>query len=149
MVKRHANEDFVCPPRVNETFQTDAWSCGLWSVRWIERSLRELRGEGRMAPPTIRDLMLRGNVYIENIKASEKKATAEAAAKAKAKAKAKAFSSGTSMAKKQIEPTFQTFEAALDASFECSKCYYTRVGTKGCRACMGEWFEQIRQKHWK
>ena len=37
-------------PRRNKTFHVDGWSCGIWVTRWGERSLRELRGDGRRAP---------------------------------------------------------------------------------------------------
>jgi hypothetical protein len=41
------------------------------------------------------------------------------------------------------EPAFLTFEAAEACRFLCTKCRPTKSGTKGCRACMGDWFEQF------
>ena len=35
---------------------------------------------------------------------------------------------------------------ALAAGLECKKCIATKKGTKGCRTCMGEWFEHIRMR---
>ncbi len=45
-----------------------------------------------------------------------------------------------------LEPVFESFEQALAAGLLCTKCVATQAGTKGCRACMGEWFESLRQK---
>ena len=44
-----------------------------------------------------------------------------------------------------IEPLFDTLEEALEAAHKCSKRLPTKMGTKGCRTCMGKWFEEIRQ----
>jgi hypothetical protein len=47
---------------------------------------------------------------------------------------------------KSVEPDHDTFEKALEAAITCTKCVFTKAGTKGCRACMGEHFESIRQR---
>ena len=130
------DEDFECPPRSNKLFQRDGWSCGIWACRWVERSLRELRGEGRSLPPSIKDCWVRGNEFIDKIKAAAPKPKAEPKPKAKPEPKPR----------KIVEPTYDTLEKALEAAKKCSKCLPTKAGTKGCRACMGEWFEEIRQK---
>ena len=159
------NLDFVeaswqCPPRVNELFQRDGWSCGLWAIRWIERSLRDRHGEGRMPPPSLKAVTDRGNEFIEKIKKAKDEEFVRVAAKAKAKAKAEAKAEAKASAKmraqrramerpKQIEPVFETLEQALEAAQKCTKCLPTKSCTKGCRACMGEWFEDIRQKRAK
>ena len=127
-----------CPPRCNEMFQEDGWTCGLWTARWVERSLRELRGEGRLRPASIKDAMVRGNEFIKKIKDAGIKPKAKAKPEAKAPAKPKVY--------KSVEPVFETLEQALKAALTCTKCLPTKHGTKGCRACMGECFEQIRQK---
>ena len=44
-----------------------------------------------------------------------------------------------------IEPTHESLEAALAAGQACNKCIATLAGTKGCRECMGKWFEEICQ----
>jgi hypothetical protein len=44
------------------------------------------------------------------------------------------------------ETQHETFDHALAAVHLCTKCIGTKAGTKGCRACMGESFEQIRKK---
>ena len=56
-----------CPEPCNRMFQTDGWSCGLWTVRWIERQLREIAGEPRMKPPSIMDVFARGQDFIDKI----------------------------------------------------------------------------------
>jgi hypothetical protein len=81
------------------------------------------------------DLITRTNHFIETVKAAE---AHKYTAKAK---KAKGASKSSSL---MIEPIHETFEIALAAAFLCSKCVATKFGTKGCRACMGEHFEQIR-----
>ena len=98
--------------------------------------MRELRGEGRTPPASLKDMMARGNEFIQKVKAAAPKA--KAAPKPKPQPEPKP--------RPQVEPTFETLEQALEAAKECKKCLATRAGTKGCRACMGEWFEEIRQK---
>ena len=144
-------EDWRCPPRCNSSSQTDPWSCGLWATRYIERSLRERRGEGRSVPASISDMTSRANEFISKIKKAgqedlERQAKAKAKAKSKAKAKAKAQAEADERARVQVEPVFETLEEALEAAKLCKKCLPTKFGTKGCRACMGEFFEQIRLK---
>ena len=47
---------------------------------------------------------------------------------------------------KSVEPEHSSFEKALDAAITCTKRVFTKAGPKGCRACMGEHFESIRQR---
>ena len=44
------------------------------------------------------------------------------------------------------EPKHKSFKDAQKAAQRCNKCVTTSNDSKGCRACMGEYFEQIRQK---
>ena len=129
--------DEQCPMPCNRLFQVDGWSCGLWAIRWLERQLREIKGEPRMRPPSIMDVFARGQEFIDKVRFARPKA--------KPKPKAK------SVAKVWInpEPVFATFEEALAAAHKCTKCLVTKALTKGCRQCMGEWFEEIRQKGFK
>ena len=53
-------------------YQKDGWSCGLWATRYIERSLRERRGEGRLPPASVHDMVVRSNEFIDKIKAAGK-----------------------------------------------------------------------------
>ena len=62
----------------------------------------------------------------------------------KAKAKARLRASATKLLAEIIEPVFDTLEEALEAGQKCKKCIATKRGAKGCRTCMGEWFEHIR-----
>ncbi len=125
------------PEPSNVMFQDDGWSCGLWATRWIERSLRERRAERRMPPPYIKSLCVRTNEFIDRLKKAKPKAKAQPKAKDKPKNKVPRVS----------EPVHETFDHALAAGQLCTKCIGTKAGTKGCRACMGEWFEEIRKKH--
>ena len=129
----------ACPEPCNESFQEDGWSCGLWCARWIERSLRRLRGEGARQPASISAARARGNVFIEKLQDARP-------ARAAPKPKAQPPAQQPPQPKKQIEPVHETFEAALAAGQKCTKCYFSLAGTKGCRECMGPWFERIRQR---
>ena len=123
-----------CPAPSNRAKQEDAWSCGLWVMRWIDRKLREIAGELRMKPPSIMDCFNRGNEFISKVKNPKLKDKAVP----KAKAEPKTY--------KNVEPTFANLDEALAAGLKCTKCIQTKLGTKGCRACMGDLFEQIRLK---
>ena len=45
------------------------------------------------------------------------------------------------------EPTFDNFNDAMAAAVLCTRCTGTKNLTKGCRGCMGTWFEEIRLSH--
>ena len=131
------------------------WSCGLWATRWLEQALRDERGEGRLPPLTIHEQSTRANFFISKLSEARKTrdettaiegAMAEAKAKAKAASKAKAKAESIKALRKYREPVFDSLEEALAAGQRCNKCFPTRKGTKGCRVCMGEWFEEIRQR---
>ena len=96
-----------------------------------------MRGEARVRPASIKDIRVRGNEFIKKLKdyASKPEPKAKPAPKAKAPKEYKTN-----------EPVFECLEDALEAAHKCTKCLYTKQGTKGCRACMGEWFEEIRLK---
>jgi len=130
-----------CPAPSNRAHQSDDWSCGIWVARWIERQLREVFDEPRLKPPSVSDCIARGNESIVKISGQVAKAKAKGKAETKSKAELKIF--------KNVEPVHESFEAALKAGLECSKCLPTKKGTKGCRACMGEHFEELRQKGFK
>ena len=132
----------VCPPRSNERFQIDGWSCGLWVARWVERALRELRGEGRQAPISIGISLSRANEFIRKLK----DASDNPAAKAKAKAKAKGAKASKEEGPLAEEPKHASLDEALEAAKACSKCEIKKDGSKGCRGCMGEHFEAVRLK---
>ena len=62
------------------------------------------------------------------------------------KAKATADIKGKAKARREpVYPEFDTLEEALSAALRCTKCQATTMGTKGCKACMGSWFEAIMQ----
>ena len=105
-------------------------------IRWIERKLREITGEPRHKPMSLKELCIRSKLSIEKIRSAQTKPVAEAAPKPVAKAKAY----------KNVEPVFDSLDLALQAGLACTKCIVTKQGTKGCRACMGEVFEDIRMK---
>ena len=136
--------------QATKDFQEDVYSCGLHVVKWMEQELRSRRGEPRLPAPTVNDITKRTNDFIEKIKKAtqdyddkeaKKTEVAEKNAADLAEKKAKAAEKAAAEA---VEPTWATFEEALDAGLKCSSCYYTKWGTKGCRKCMGEWFEKIR-----
>ena len=124
------------PQPSNTSRQEDGWSCGLWASRWIERQLRENKGEPRLPPTSLAEMRTRANEFIEKIKAVGKPAEPKPVPELK-------VSKGP---RPTHEPEHPSFEAALEAGLLCTKCIPTKAGTKGCRACMGEFFEQIRQR---
>ena len=101
-------------------------------IRWIERKLREITGEPRHKPMSLKELCIRSKLFIESIRSAQTKPVAEA------KPKAKAY--------KNVEPVFESLDLALQAGLACTKCIVTKQGTKGCRACMGEFSEEISMK---
>ena len=138
-----------CPARSNTSYQTEGWECGLWATRWLEQALRAERFEGKIPPLTIAEATTRTNQFIDKLLDARKgKPEVEARAKAKAEAiaarKAETKASAARAAKAYKEPEFATLEEALEAGLKCKKCLATTRGTKGCRQCMGKWFEHIR-----
>jgi hypothetical protein len=118
----------------NTTRQADGWSCGLWASRWVERQLRENRGEARSPPPSLGEFRTRANEFIDKIKtAKEHQAVVDVDKQRMAP-------------RPTHEPEHGSLEDALEAALLCSKCLPTKAGTKGCRVCMGEYFEHIRQR---
>ena len=110
--------------------------------RWIERSLREVLGEGRQPPMPITQVVARGNDFIQKLKeATDNPARNKAKGKAKAKSKSKTFEDPLACV-----PKHKTYEEAVLAAQNCGKCIAQKDGTKGCRACMGEFFELQRKK---
>ena len=110
-----------------------------------------LRGQDptTTTPASVYQQAARLNKFIEFLKGvraekAEKAAGEAKKAEAKATAKAKAEATAAEVLSKKVEPTFASLEEALEAGQECKKCLPTTKGTKGCRACMGEWFEMIR-----
>ena len=120
----------------NRAFQPDGWSCGLWCLKWIEMDLRYDRGE---APSHISTQVIakRVNHFIDKVKDKAKIAPAASLPPVPAALEPPA--------PKWEGPKHATLEDALDAAVKCKKCLPTKLGTKGCSSCMGEWFEEIRQ----
>ena len=123
----------VCP--VNKAFQEDAWSCGLWSLTWVEAAMRKFRGEPVIPSAGLRDTKAFLNKFIAMVK---KTLIPKAVAAPKAKAKGKTHLN--------IDPEHATLEDALAVAQKCSKCEPTKLGIKGCTTCMGKWFDMIRVK---
>ena len=65
------------------------------------------------------------------------------AAKAKAKGKAKGEATAGPPPK---EGQHASLAAAREAALACTKCETNKDGSKGCRECMGEWFEEVRKR---
>ena len=129
LIENHAEAPVPC----NTCVQADGWSCGLWASRWVERQMRENRGEARLPPPSLAEMRNRANEFMCKIK-DVKKVPVEK----KPEAASKHYETH--------EPVHASFENAQVAATACSKCLPTKAGTKGCRACMGDYFELIRQR---
>ena len=80
--------------------------------------------------------------YLGSLKESSD-VTARGKAKGKAKAKGKSKTPEDPLAS---EPKHKTYEEAVQAAEDCVKCIAQKDGTKGCRGCMGDWFELQRKK---
>ena len=77
--------EYALPAPRNTSVQKDGWSCGIFASNWIERSLRELRGEGRAPKIGEKAFIERTNEFIEKIRAASDlppKPTSKAKAKA-------------------------------------------------------------------
>ena len=149
---KFAKEDEDCPELNNKTFQSNGWECGLFVARWMEAKLRQFRGEQASTPASAKQQIARANTFIEKVKDYspewlEEHGRAKIQKHAKAKAIEEKVVTKAASKRKHVEPTHKTLEDALKAGQECTKCIATKKGTKGCRACMGEWFEMIRQKN--
>lgn len=122
----------------NEMHQEDSWSCGLFVIKWIEQDVRET---ARHEPPmqvTIKMAATRINAFIDQIKKKAQIPDKKGAPPAPAPPEVQML--------EPKEVQFETLELALDAANACKKCYPTKKGIKGCRQCMGKWFEEIRQQ---
>ena len=96
------------PPLSNKSRQSDGWSCGLWASRWIERQLRENRGEARLVPTSFAEMRTRTNEFISKLtEAKGPRTDGEAASK---ESKLEGLS-------KTHEPVHTSFEAALAATW--------------------------------
>ena len=111
-------------PHSHPGIQSDAWSCGLWSLANLEFSMRSMRGEATGPFVGIRMALVRLNEYISKLKPG-----------------APAPPVGPRHAR--LPPPASLDEALVRAQ-DCSKCHATRVGTKGCRSCMGKFFDEIK-----
>ena len=47
-----------------------------------------------------------------------------------------------------VFPEHQTLEETLAAGLRFTKCVAAKLSTKGCKACMGKWFEAIMQNQY-
>ena len=117
----------------NKAFQMDAWSCGLWSLKFLEQDLRAERREPPV-PVRIEIIAKNINIFIQKLKA-------KAAVWVKAPPPA---APPAAPAPKEPVIKWATLEEAIDAGQKCAKCHPTKYGTKGCTSCMGHFFEEIR-----
>ena len=136
--------DALAPQPGNRDLQQDGWSSGLQVVKWIELDLRGRRGEPRLPDPTVDDLRKRTNAFIAKIKGAAAKSNDR---KQEMKPDtAPTGEGGAAEALSVMEPKWDNLEDALEAAQDCQRCVATRFATKGCRACMGDFFEEIRLK---
>ena len=110
--------------------QKDGWSCGLFVLQKSEIQIRRFRGELPSVPPSIPQIRQRVNVWIQKLhEAVQPKFPPKAPANARKR------------------PPPATFDEALARGIECTKCRPSKLQpVKGCSACMGDWFEEIRQR---
>ena len=108
-----------CPEPCSTRRQADGWSCGLWASRWVERQLRENKGEDRLIPTSLAEMRNRANEFIMKIKESKKVAPVEA-------------KGDTAPSKSYLthEPAHATPEEALFAAGVCAECLPTKAGDR-------------------
>jgi hypothetical protein len=135
--------------------QRDGWSCGSWVLSMMDQELRHFRTELPTPPPTIGQVRSRLNEFISKLyqvlpqgppAADTSTLALTAMVPASAGQPSPETSAGPESAvRSALEP--RTFEEALERGRQCTKCRQSvREPVKGCRACMGHWFEQIRQR---
>ena len=108
---------------------------------YSELLLRERRGEPRLPDPSIETVTKRINDFINKLQETAAKPAPEAKPKAAPAPKAKGLAKPPAP-----EPEFELFEEAVAAAESCTKCTYKKDGSKGCKACMGHWFDIIRKR---
>ena len=123
----------------------------MWTTRYLEQALREARNEGRTPPASLKFQRDRANKFIASLKAARDTREDKVARDAKRaedenKKKGLAKARSAQLLREKLEPVHETFDEAQKAASSCSKCLPTQHGTKGCRQCMGKWFEEIRQR---
>ena len=124
----------IALPASQGGLQRDGWSCGLWSLQEQEHQLRLLRHEPVSSKIPIQHILQRLNDFATRVSPAAKKLLEAAKAK-----KSTSGASGSPM----------TFEEAVAASFLCTKCHATKLGTKGCSQCMGSFFQAQRLRRGK
>ncbi len=118
----------------NREWQSDSWSCGLWTLRWIERALRDLRGEGTRCKPFAAMASLGA---LNRLALSLNKLVAPSAS-------GSGRPSGDSVCGWKPPPPPQDYQDALARAALCTKCRM-----QGCRWCMGDWFvPRVEQQGW-
>ena len=151
--------------------QTDGWSCGLHCLAKMEAWIRERRGERPGAAVPIEEVQARLNQFLSKLRAAKDPGAqssgsaagpatggsgAAAAASGPAKASGPAIegsgaataASGPAKASrraKAVPVEHASFDIALEAGINCKKCRVTKLNTKGCFTCMGDWFSEIQQ----
>ena len=133
-------------PRDNMLFQDDGWRCGYWVIKWIETKLRRIRGEPGTPDLTLDDGVKRLTRFIMKLKQSGLKLSEQAIAETMddVRVKVKERQEKGKVRKTVVFPEHQTLEETLAAGMRCTRCVATKLCTKGCKACMGKWFEEIR-----
>ena len=118
-------------PHSNPGQQADGWSCGLWALKHLEEFLRRRRREIAQAEFSLEMVRTRVNLHISKLRPGVPVPKSTAQPK-------------KDQANQRKE--YDTFDEALLAAQECTKCRATRHGYKGCTWCMGKWFEHLRTR---
>ena len=115
--------------QISARHQIDGWSCGIWVARFWEECVRQRRGEPRMPVVPVSRTLARADEFMDKIR------------------KAKGGQPGGDGPKPLAGPVnWATLEDALTAAHLCAKCRPRKDGMKGCRTCMGKWFDEIRAR---
>lgn len=124
---RNPSLDKTCPEPTDKSHENHGWSCGLSRRDTSSAAPERTRA---MPPLRLQDLVSKGSGFIKRLN--------DAREQAKNKAK--------SEANVQAKQSFPSLETALAAVLAYTECLPTNFGSKGCRSCMGEHFEVLRQR---
>ena len=104
----------------------------MWSVRAYEEAVRQRLGEPRMPVVALHAMVARINNFIDKIKKAKAVPPKGTAAEHKPVVYPKPVAVHASLEDAQIAATL------------CTKCRWAKQDTKGCQACMGDYFQYVR-----
>ena len=72
ILERFVSPEYELPQASNKRYQAGGSECGLFASSWVERSIREQHGEGRLPPTSEKDQIDRANRFIQKLKEAKR-----------------------------------------------------------------------------